>query len=115
MKFLLINLILLFAGCSIPEEESAGQTSVRLISTEHVMTLDTWAKWQRSCALCHVAGEGGAPRMGDPAAWRSRLLQGQEKLLENTVIGLNRMPPLGYCMDCSEEDFISLIIMMAGE
>ena len=115
MKLLLTILTLLFAGCSIPEEEPADQASIRLTSTESAITPDALAKWRRSCALCHVAGEGGAPRMGDPAAWRSRLLQGQEKLLENTVIGLNRMPPLGYCMDCSEEDFISLIIMMAGE
>ena len=52
--------------------------------------------------------------MGDSEAWASRLSQGNDRLLQNTVEGLNRMPPLGYCMDCSEEDFIAMIHMMAG-
>ena len=71
-------------------------------------------QWARSCALCHVRGEGGAPVLGDAAAWASRREQGEDVLLQHTVEGLNNMPPLGYCMDCEEADFRTLIRFMGG-
>ncbi|MFP6806148.1 MAG: c-type cytochrome [Pseudomonadales bacterium] len=71
-------------------------------------------KWARSCALCHVAGEGGAPRMGDSEAWAPRLSGGQASLFVHTIEGFNRMPPLGYCMDCENEDFAVMIEFMSG-
>jgi cytochrome c5 len=71
-------------------------------------------KWQRSCALCHVDGNGGAPRVGDREAWQPRLAQSTETLLLHTVQGIGRMPPLGYCMDCSQQDFLILTEFMAG-
>lgn len=71
-------------------------------------------KWQRSCALCHVDGNGGAPRVGDREAWQPRLAQSTETLLLHTVQGFGRMPPLGYCMDCSQQDFLILTEFMAG-
>lgn len=71
-------------------------------------------QWARNCALCHVRGEGGAPRIGDIEAWRERAVQGEATLLTHTVEGFNNMPPLGYCMDCEAEDFAGLIRFMAG-
>ena len=73
------------------------------------------AQWARSCALCHVNGEGGAPRLGDAEAWAPRLAQGEDVLLQHTIEGLNNMPPLGYCMDCEEEDFRRIIRFMGGQ
>ena len=70
-------------------------------------------KWSRSCALCHVDGTGGAPRLGDTAAWAPRLEAGEAAMLRHTVEGLDNMPPLGYCMDCSRDDFLQLIRFMA--
>ena len=72
-------------------------------------------KWSRSCALCHVTGEGGAPVMGDVAEWQARLAQGEETLLTHTIEGFNNMPPLGYCMACERDDLRALIKLMAGE
>ena len=71
------------------------------------------AKWSRSCVLCHVNGEGGAPRVGHPEEWATRIEQGHSALLTHTIEGYNRMPPLGYCMDCEAEDFEALIRFMA--
>jgi cytochrome c5 len=70
-------------------------------------------KWARSCALCHVNGEGGAPRMGDEETWRPRLAKGEVELYLNTLEGFNRMPPLGYCMDCEATDFVAMINLMS--
>lgn len=71
-------------------------------------------KWSRSCALCHIDGNGGAPRLGDGEAWQPRLAQGKDALLTHTIEGFNNMPPLGYCMSCEREDFSVLIDFMSG-
>ena len=89
--------------------ESATTTMSEGLSPERM------AQWSRNCALCHVRGEGGAPMLGDREAWAERWVKGESVLLENTVVGLNNMPPLGYCMDCEEEDFLALIRFMGGE
>lgn len=71
--------------------------------------------WARSCALCHADGTGGAPRFADAEAWAPRLAQGEDVLLAHTLEGYRNMPPLGYCMDCSAEDFIALIRFMTPQ
>lgn len=71
-------------------------------------------RWARSCALCHINGEGGAPRMGDKQAWEPRLAKGEIELYLHTLEGFNRMPPLGYCMDCQGGDFAAMIKLMSG-
>ena len=71
-------------------------------------------KWARSCALCHVNGEGGAPRMGVVEEWQPRLAQGKEVLLTHTIEGFNNMPPLGYCMACERDDLMAMIDLMTG-
>jgi cytochrome c5 len=75
---------------------------------------DVMEKWARSCALCHVNGAGGAPAMGDKETWRPRLAKGEVELYLNTLEGFNRMPPLGYCMDCEATDFAAMINLMSG-
>ena len=72
-------------------------------------------KWTRSCALCHINGEGGAPRMGVADEWQPRLAQGEEVLLAHTIEGFNSMPPLGYCMACERDDLKALTDFMAGD
>lgn len=76
-------------------------------------TARTLEQFQRSCVLCHVTGEGGAPRMGDAAAWSPRLAQGEAVLLQHAIEGYRNMPPLGYCQDCERGDFRALIELMS--
>jgi len=70
-------------------------------------------KWARSCALCHINGEAGAPVVGDTAEWQRRLAQGEALVLRHVIEGYNSMPPLGYCMACEESDFRAMIGFMA--
>ncbi len=74
----------------------------------------TLQRFSASCALCHLTGLAGAPRAGNAGDWAPRLAQGRALLLKNTIEGLNRMPPLGYCMSCEASDFVSMIEYMAG-
>ena len=72
------------------------------------------ALWARSCALCHVDGNAGAPVVGNAQQWLPRLAQGRQTLLQHTVEGLNSMPPLGYWMACEEADFLAMIDFMTA-
>ena len=71
-------------------------------------------KWNRSCALCHINGEAGAPIIGHTNSWSERTLKGEDALIRSVLEGLNSMPPLGYCMACELEDFKSMVNFMVG-
>lgn len=59
--------------------------------------------YQQGCAACHTAGVAGAPKLGDPAAWESRLAQGTEVLVASALNGKSAMPAKGMCPNCTEE------------
>lgn len=70
--------------------------------------------YTQTCKACHTSPGSGAPQAGDRAAWEPRLAQGMATLVEHTVSGFKGMPPLGSCMDCSEQEFEALIRYMAA-
>lgn len=71
--------------------------------------------YDQTCRACHASSRTGAPMAGDTAAWAPRMAQGMDVLVDHTINGYNGMPPLGACMDCSEDDYVALIRYMAGE
>ena len=97
---------LVLAGCDSTDKgsEPGERTEPGVAANSTVVAQQpdtrTMQMWSRSCALCHVDGNAGAPRMGRAEEWLPRLAQGRETLLKHTVEGLNSMPPLGYCMAC---------------
>ncbi|MBQ62508.1 MAG: cytochrome c5 family protein [Gammaproteobacteria bacterium] len=115
-ELLLLPFGLAIAGCADKSVDipNAEIEAVQLVFDSAEQTPAVMEKWSRSCVLCHVNGEGGAPKMGDVAAWGPRMAQGNAWLMSHTLEGFNRMPPLGYCMDCEEEDYAAMIKMMAG-
>jgi len=58
---------------------------------------------------CHGTGAGGAPKMGDKAAWAPRIKQGADTLHKHAIAGLNAMPPKGLCMTCSDDEVIAAV------
>jgi cytochrome c5 len=71
-------------------------------------------KYNKACAVCHAQGVAGAPKTGDAAAWESRLAKGMDTLLGSVKNGLNAMPPMGMCFDCSDDEYKALITYMAS-
>lgn len=113
---LLLFCVILLAGCSKPPHMAAKQRAeYDAVFASAKWTPAVQVKWARSCALCHVAGQGGAPRIGHPADWAPRLRQGKAVLLMHTLDGYRQMPPLGYCMDCDMTDFAAMIDMMSRQ
>lgn len=68
-----------------------------------------------SCRTCHSVAASGAPQAGDTAAWAPRLVQGRDTVLAHIINGYQKMPPMGLCMTCSEDDFVALTESMAGQ
>ncbi|MBM29967.1 MAG: hypothetical protein CMD77_03510, partial [Gammaproteobacteria bacterium] len=51
----------------------------------------------------------GAPKIGVLEEWEPRLAKGMSVLMATTKNGINAMPPMGTCMDCSDEELQSAI------
>jgi quinoprotein glucose dehydrogenase len=60
--------------------------------------------YQGYCAGCHSSGRNGAPRFGDTEAWQKLTTKGLTNLVYSTKNGLNGMPPMGLCNDCSDQE-----------
>ena len=62
--------------------------------------------YQRSCALCHDNGIGGAPTPGDTSDWSARIGQGADTLYAHAIDGFQggsgMMPAKGGFMQLSE-------------
>ena len=110
IKIVICSIILI--DCSSNQEKLASST-VTVRTTP--MNREVIGKWNRSCALCHLSGEAGAPIIGDKKSWSERLGKGEDVLVRSVVEGLNSMPPLGYCMACEIEDFRSMVSFMVRE
>ncbi len=66
----------------------------------------------RTCRSCHVMGIAGAPVIGDKRAWDSRIRKGVDGLLDTVLAGKAPMPPLGGCIECTENDLRAAVQYM---
>ena len=72
----------------------------------------------KTCALCHSAGMGGAPKPGDKADWAPRVAQGKDTLYKHALEGFTGakglMPPRGGGITLSDEDVKAAVDHMVG-
>lgn len=84
-------------------DAEGGQAPVALVSE----TLGPTAgedRYKASCAVCHDAGVGGAPKFRNAADWKARQEAGIDGMLANAIKGKGAMPPKGTCMQCSDQE-----------
>ncbi len=64
--------------------------------------------YNQNCAICHDAGVGGAPIIGDVADWIKRAATGMLTLKQHAIKGftgaVGLMPPKGGFLNISDED-----------
>lgn len=92
--------------------KSVGTKSVE-VKTKAVMKTavrDPMKLYQRSCIACHSGGS--APKSFEPAAWEARLKKGMPTLVNSVMKGINSMPAMGFCSDCSEQEIEAIIRLM---
>lgn len=90
-----------------------GLTAATLMLSASAMAERTGEEvYGKACIACHMSGAAGAPKFGDAAAWGPRAAKGIETLLATAKTGVNGMPPMGLCMDCSDTELQSAIQYM---
>lgn len=62
------------------------------------------ATYDAVCNVCHGAGVAGAPKLGDKAAWASRVKAGKDVLHASALKGKGAMPPKGGNPALSDAD-----------
>ncbi len=74
--------------------------------------------YNAACFACHGAGVGGAPKLGDAAAWKPRLAQGVATLNKHALEGFQGqsgvMPAKGGRVDLSDEEIIAAVKFLSG-
>lgn len=101
----------LLGGCGADAEPPAPRTAATLAPADKALA----KVYDNSCKMCHADPASGAPQAGDAAAWAPRVAQGVDSLLDHSINGYKGMPPMGMCMQCSEEEFLALISFMSGQ
>jgi cytochrome c5 len=70
--------------------------------------------YNAACMACHSTGAGGAPKLGDVAAWIDRIGKGMDVLHDSGVNGIpgTGMIAKGGCMTCADEEIIAAVDYM---
>jgi cytochrome c5 len=64
------------------------------------------------CSKCHATGKGGAPKIGDRAAWIPRLKPGLDVVVRSAINGHGGMPARGGMANLTDAEMRSAIIYM---
>ena len=73
------------------------------------------AVYNKSCKMCHGTGMMNAPKVGDSAAWKTRIEKGEAALLDSALKGIGKMPARGGCSSCSDDDLQNAIAYMMSQ
>lgn len=99
-----------------PTAETVAEAAAE---TEPVAATITGAEvYNGACLACHGNGVGGAPVVGDVAAWESRVAQGADVLNDHAINGyqgVGYMPPKGGRLDLSDQEVIDAVAYMVAE
>ena len=103
--YLFIGLITssFFISCSDVNHSSVSKTS-ELRTTEEI--------YIQACAFCHERGMAGAPIYANTYSWGQRVDKGIDTLTYNVKFGLNAMPAMGLCADCTDEELRAVVQYM---
>ncbi len=67
---------------------------------------------QIQCSKCHLTGVGGAPKIGDRAAWIPRGRHGIDALVRSAINGHGGMPARGGMADLTDGEIRGAVIYM---
>jgi len=75
--------------------------------------------YKQVCAMCHDAGVAFAPKLGDKAAWATRIAQGSETLNKHAIEGFQGkagfMPPKGGRIDLTDQSVMNAVEYMVAQ
>ena len=65
--------------------------------------------YKEYCGSCHGGGWQAAPVAYDERDWSERTVKGLDVMFQNAKKGMNTMPPMGTCMDCTDAELTDAI------
>jgi cytochrome c5 len=75
--------------------------------------------FEQVCTACHGAGIAGAPKVGDAAAWKARIAEGEATLFKHAIGGFQgktgMMPPKGGNADLADVEVERAVVYMANK
>jgi cytochrome c5 len=75
--------------------------------------------WEGTCKVCHLNGLAGAPKMGDPFAWKDRIPKGMDTLVAHALNGFEgmqgQMPARGGNASLSDADIEAAVKYMVSQ
>ncbi|MCA1853429.1 MAG: c-type cytochrome [Beggiatoa sp.] len=105
------------AGTPQAGQDAAAQATPQIAQAEEPPDKGKTV-YDTACVVCHQTGVGGAPKIGDKAAWGDRIKQGEGTLAEHAIKGFQgkagMMPPKGGRTDLSDEDVKAAVSYMIG-
>lgn len=117
----------LLMACSPKESASTGAPSAASEATAPaapsapVVAENELGKkmFNKTCAMCHAAGVGGAPKPGDKADWAPRIAQGKDTLYKHAMEGFNgskgAMPARGGAPSMTDDEVKAAVDYMADK
>jgi len=106
----------------LPGEEQAapGPKLAPAPQPEPVQTTMTGPQvYNAACNVCHGAGIGGAPVVGNASAWSERIAQGTDMLYQHAIGGFSGtagvMPPKGGNVGLSDQEVRDAVDFMITE
>lgn len=96
-----------------PAEVKPAEPAVAPVKTE--MTGEQ--VYAKSCVGCHASGAANAPKLGDAAAWKSRIDKGMDALYMSAQKGVpgTAMMAKGTCMACSVTELNAAVDYMVSK
>ena len=92
--------------------ESGGNWAEPVSRTTHVAERSGEQVVQAQCVKCHEQGVGGAPKIGDRAAWLPRAKDGFDVLVRSAINGHGGMPARGGEANLTDTEVRSAIMYM---
>jgi cytochrome c5 len=112
-----VGTVLLLGDAELAAAAAAAVTAPTPVAT----VLSGPQVYNAACIVCHQppAGVGGAPPMGDVAAWTPRIAQGLDTLHMHALQGYQGtagfMPPKGGRVDLSDAEIMSAVDYMVEQ
>src|SRR3990170_5497381 len=97
----------------------AGATAVVNGVIPAAQAADGKGTYDKACMACHAAGVAGAPKLGDKAAWKDRIAQGNDTLYTHAIKGYQGkkgfMPAKGGNAALADADVKAAVDFMVGQ
>lgn len=71
--------------------------------------------YDSACLACHASGVAGSPKLGDKAAWASRIATGMDAMYTIAIKGKGAMPPKGGNMSLSDDKVKAAVDYMVDQ